>query len=108
MVEMEAIDLEEKITPYNWVLVDLKEYESKFSSLEKVFFVKTIENLSYLGILKKNKAIIELNYDYDKFKLRNEYETLKMLAGNNVLRFIKYRIELTNLGNDFWRCCFRP
>lgn len=96
------------ITPYLDFLFDFKDKDNEFSQDDRLYLTKSIENLERLGLIIKNKDIIELGYNYDEFKenyLYKAYEENK--EGNDNLEMIKYRIELTNYGRDFLDICIK-
>lgn len=106
IVMLSKKDSEGKITPYNHILFDFKTTSDKFTIADEMACTKSVELLERLGLIIRNDAIIELNYDYDLFK---EHWLYKIVAENSAvdtsIRMHKYRLELTMIGQDFMKCC---
>ena len=66
----------------------------------------SIDNLIRLNLITKNNDVIELGYDYSKFELNTFYTAFSnSLDQNSKIRIIKYRMELTNFGMNFFNIC---
>ena len=66
----------------------------------------SIDNLIRLNLITKNSDVIELGYDYSKFELNTFYTSFSnSLDQNSKIRIIKYRMELTNFGMNFFNIC---
>ncbi len=66
----------------------------------------SIDNLIRLNLITKNNDVIELVYDYSKFELNTFYTAFSnSLDQNSKIRIIKYRMELTNFGMNFFNIC---
>lgn len=106
-----AVELEERhsdgtITPFTQMLFDFKEYNKRFSIEEQFVLTKAIDNLLRFGLIKKNSDVIELNYNYEDFKSHPLYNIEKSTTKqNSKINMKKYRIELTEFGKDFVKCC---
>ena len=58
-------------------------------------------------LLIKNSNVIELNYDYEKFRNHWFYKALGLVfEAESKINMKKYRIELTQMGQAFVSCCF--
>ena len=105
-VELTEEHKDKKVTPFPNMLFDFKEAEQQFDHREQLELTKTIENLSRFGLLSKNTAVLELNFDYDRFKEHWLYKgIMPLLDEGSTIKMKKYRLELTQLGKDFLRCC---
>lgn len=97
---------DEKVTPYPNLLFDLKTQTINFSQYEQLQLTKTVENLNRCGLVKLNSAVWELDYNYDSFKNHWFYQLIeKTVSEGSELRIKKYRLELTELGEEFLKCC---
>jgi len=95
------------VTPFPQLLFDFKDCSHDFSQSDELKLTQTIENLSRLGLLVKNSKVIELGYDYEKFRTHWFYSIIiKKVPEDRKMHIRKYRIELTQLGSDFVQCCF--
>lgn len=95
------------ITPYSFIMFDFKSDKHSFDQSKEIHLTQSIENLERLGLLIKNSNIIELNYDYEKFRNHWLYKALEpTFETESKINMIKYRIELTQIGQDFVGCCF--
>lgn len=95
-----------KVTPFAYLLFDLKTKNDMFSEEEQINLTKTIENLRRCGLLELNRDILELNYDYERFRNHWMYNMFdESIYGDCKIEIIKYRIELTVFGNEFLKCC---
>jgi len=95
-----------KLTPYLATLLDLFECTAQFDYSETLGFTSVIDNLIRLGLVIKNSAIIELNYDYEKFKSNTIYQSyVSSKASDSRIEMMKFRIELTSFGLLFKKCC---
>ena len=96
------------ITPCKYLLLDFKEYNNIFSPEEEIQLTKSVDNLSRLGLMIKNKNVIELNYEYNLFKDHWIYKSMEEKINiDSTIKLRKYRIELTEFGKDFAKCCFQ-
>jgi len=107
LADVQEIHKDETITPYTQSIIDLKDKQNEFSLEEYFNLTSSFGNLTRLGLLIKNKDVIELGYNYDNFKNNFMYQTFNMAKSNpqNDLRIIRVRIELTELGRKFISCC---
>ena len=106
MVELEEHHIDGKLTPYLFSIVDFKGVKNEFQVIEQVRLSKVLDNLLRLGIIKKNSAVLELNYDYNLLKKHPIYNMCeKTIEKDSKLIMKKYRIELTKFGKDFVKCC---
>ena len=88
------------------MLFDFKNSGIHFDLNEQFELTKTVESLSRFGLLIKNTAVLELNYDYASFEEHWFYKAiLPKLNEGSTVRVTKYRIELTRLGQDFVCSC---
>jgi len=92
------------ITPYRHLIIDLKECSHSFNQNDELYFTQSVDNLIRLGIIRLNSEVIELSYDYSKFKEHWYYKAIEKECDGNI-EIKKYRLELTELGEDFKRCC---
>lgn len=105
-VELTAERKDKIVSPFPSILFDFKSDENNFSYYEQLELTKTIESLSRFGLLIKNPDVLELAYDYDTFKKHWYYNMiLETLSDGSTVKMKKYRLELTQLGKDFLRCC---
>lgn len=108
IAEIKAINSDDSVTPCKLILSDFKNIDNEFTEDEKIKIATTIENLCRLGILLKNKSVIELKYDYEKF--RNDFIYKSFAASKDKeskIEIIKYRIELTSYGQAFFNICIK-
>ena len=104
--ELTEVHKDGKVSPFPNMLFDFKESGVHFDFTEEFELTKTVESLSSFGLLMKNTKVLELNYDYDRFKEHWFYKTiLPKLSEDSKVRITKYRIEPTWLGQDFIRSC---
>jgi hypothetical protein len=105
--DVQEIDEDKKITPYNQSLFDFKDKQNDFSLEEHIYLTASLDNLMRLGILIKNRNIIENNYDYNNFVSNFMYKEYDRIKSNhkNALHLLKARIELTDFGRNFISCC---
>ncbi len=92
------------VTPYRHLLIDLKECSHSFKRNDELYLTQSVDNLIRLGIICLNSEVIELSYDYSKFKEHWYYKAAEKDCDGNI-KIKKYRLELTELGEDFKRCC---
>lgn len=95
------------ITPYNQSIIDFKDKYNEFTLEEYINLTSSLVNLTRLGLLLKNRDVIELGYNYNSFKdnfIYQETNKIKQDSQNN-LRILSARIELTELGRRFISCC---
>lgn len=105
--EMHEEHQDKTITPYNNIIFDFKDCHQRFAGPEELKLTESIENLSRLGLLIKNSHILELGYDYEKFRTHWFYKAvIQTVPAESQMKIKKYRIELTQLGKDFLKCCF--
>ena len=103
------IDKDKKITPFYKSLFYFYDINNHFTILEHLNLTNSLNNLIRLGLVKKNKDILKLNYNYDDFKNHFLYKIYENLKENpqNQLKIVKYRIELTETGINFLNCCIK-
>ena len=106
IAELKAINKDKTISPFPLILCDFKEQNKYFSEEEFININSTIENLERLKLILKNREVIELSYDYSKFKSNFLYKVFESSKGQNaIINIIKYRIELTAYGERFFDIC---
>lgn len=106
IAELKAINNDNTITPFRHILCDFKNKREEFDINEDFKLSATIDNLIRLGIIIKNKSIIELKYDYNNFKKNILYKAFDESKENDSrIEIIKYRIELTEMGRKFFNIC---
>ena len=104
--ELTEVHKDGKVTPFPDMLFDFKNSGIHFDFNEQFELTKTVESLSRFGLLIKNTAVLELNYDYASFEEHWFYKAiLPKLNEGSTVRVTKYRIELTRLGQDFVCSC---
>jgi len=108
LCDIQGIDSNEKITPFNQSLFDFKDKKNEFSYDDYIYLTASLDNLTRLGIVIKNIAILELNYDYNGFKENFMYKNYLTIINNqkNTARMLKARIELTDLGRKLCKVIF--
>ena len=91
------------ITPYKHSLFDFQDKNCEFSDKERLALTPSLENLIRLGLVLKNRAIIQLGYNYENFKNTSLYSFFLQTktTPESDLSIIPARIELTDLGNKF-------
>lgn len=106
--DIQGIDSNEKITPFNQSMFDFKDKQNEFSSDDYIYLTASLDNLTRLGIVTKNIGILELNYNYDGFKENFMYKSYLTIITNqkNIARMLKARIELTDLGRKLCNVIF--
>ena len=105
--EIYAQHNDQKITPCSHMLFDFKDCLNSFPQGDDLVLTESVDNLSRLGVVFKNSSVIELGYNYEQFKEHWLYEMmLKTMSVECEIKIRKYRIELTQLGEDFVACCF--
>lgn len=106
VAEIQARNKDKTITPFPHILCDFKNKNQEFNEKETIHLSTSIENLVRLGIIMKNRAVIELKYDYNLFKSHFLYKIFeKGRKQDSKIEIIKYRIELTNYGTNFFNIC---
>lgn len=97
------------VTPYNHLLFDFssKKLPIIFNEKEQLRLTDTVDCLVRFGLIRLNSEIIELAYDYEKFKSHWYYVSAVAsgITETDTMQMVKYRIELTELGKNFVRCC---
>ena len=96
------------ITPCPQCLFDLKDRNQDFKLEERSLLTSSLDNLTRLGLIIKNNSIIELDYDYEKFRNDIIYSAFSQIksSSQDKIEFTKYRLELSNFGVDFVNICF--
>lgn len=95
-----------KITPFPHILFDFKGSSPTHTESDELALTETINNLTRLGLIVLNQKVIELDYDYKMFENHWFYKLiLKAIEEESHVEMRKYRIELTELGKDFKKCC---
>lgn len=103
-VELYKKHADGKITPYIPLLFDFK--GSSCTQNEDYRLKETVDNLKRLGLIVLNQKVIELDYNYDKFKDYRLYKDISSnIKKNSTINMIKYRLELTSFGKGFVECC---
>lgn len=106
-VELYEKHIDEKITPFTSMLFDFKNCKHDFIITDELKLTGSLTNLIRLGLVKKNNDVIELNYDYESFKQHKLYSVfLFSLKEGSIITMKKNRIELTEFGKNFTKCCF--
>lgn len=96
-----------KVTPYPHIMFDFKGVKHSFDQSKELQLTQSVENLERLGLLIKNSNVIELDYDYEKFRNHWFYKALgSVFEAESKINMKKYRIELTQMGQAFVSCCF--
>lgn len=94
-----------RLRPYQEI--DLMFFYHSFDQSKELQLTQSVENLERLGLLIKNSNVIELNYDYEKFRNHWFYKALGLVfEAESKINMKKYRIELTQMGQAFVSCCF--
>ena len=65
-----------KVTPYPHIMFDFKGVKHSFDQSKELQLTQSVENLERLGLLIKNSNVIELDYDYEKFRNHWLYKAL--------------------------------
>lgn len=106
IVELQETDAKGIITPYPNALFDFMKIPNSFTYHEQLELSKTVESLIYFGLLMKNDAILQVNYDYNEFQKHWFYVAVKKsIKDDSTLKMHRYRLELTLLGKDFVKSC---
>lgn len=106
IANLKAINNDNTVTPVTILLCDFKEKNKEFSYDEFVEVSFSIDNLIRLNLITKNRDVIELGYDYSKFESNTFYTAFSnSLDQNSKISIIKYRMELTNFGMNFFNIC---
>jgi hypothetical protein len=88
------------------VLFDFKGSKPHHTQTEELHLTEIVNNLVRLGLIVMNQNVIELDYNYDNFKNHWFYKAvLPTVEEGSKIDMRKYRIELTELGKDFVKCC---
>lgn len=108
IVKIQIEHVDRTITPFQQYLFDLKDKHNEFEGDEYIRLTSSLENLIRLGLVIKNDKILELGYDYEKFRENPLYEGFSNFKSNDAdkIELIKYRLELSNFGDDFVGICF--
>jgi len=102
LADLQEIDQDGKITPFNISCFNFKDRNNDFTIEEHLSLTSSLDNIIRLGIVIKNRAVIELNYDYDNFRSHFLYSAYQANAN---LKIIRSRLELTDFGRNFILCC---
>lgn len=106
VAELLAKHKNNSVTPCSYLLFDLKTSNDIFSENEQMDLTKAFGNLERCGLLKLNSVVVELNYDYEKFRNNWLYEKFEnALVEECDIEIRKYRLEITNFGIEFLQCC---
>lgn len=106
VANLKAINKDNTVTPCAVLLCDFKEKNKEFSYSEFTEVSSSIDNLIRLNLITKNKDVIELGYDYSKFESNTFYAAFSdSIDQNSKIDIIKYRMELTNFGKNFFNIC---
>lgn len=96
-----------KITPFLLSIFDFKDKNEMFKLDEYLKLTSSLENLIRLGIVVKNNAIFELNYNYEAFREHWLFKGYQIaIESGSKIQTQNYRIELNELGRAFVKCCF--
>lgn len=99
-------DSHNKLTPYHSILFDFMDIPNDFTSSDQIELSKSVDNLIRFGLMVKNREVIELDYDYNKFKHHWIYTGVqKTISEGSKIELHRYRLELTLLGQDFVKSC---
>lgn len=108
IAELRAKNSDGTITPFPLILCYFKDLDDKFSIDERLKINTSIENLCRLGIIIKNREVIELKYDYENFKEDRLYKMFdESIEKEAKIEIIKYRMELTSYGQAFFNVCIK-
>lgn len=106
-IETYEVDSNEKITPHKLIIFDFLNYSSYIHPSEHMQLTPSLVNLIRLGIVLKNYSVIELNYDYDNMKNHWLFKAYtKTMQKDITIKMKRFRIELTEFGDNFTKCCF--
>ena len=106
MAEITEQHIDKSITPYTTLLFDFMDAQPDFTYPEQIELSKTVDSLIRFGLLIKNNKIIQLHYDYNKFKQHWLYKKIeKNIRSDSKLIIHPYRLEPTLLGKDFLKSC---
>lgn len=106
IASLKAITKDSTVIPCRILLCDFKEKNAEFSYAELVEVSSSIDNLIRLNLITKNSDVIELGYDYSKFESNTFYAAFSnSLNQDSKINIIKYRLELTNFGMNFFNIC---
>jgi hypothetical protein len=95
-----------KLTPFLHDTIDLLDNTPFFEMDEYVLLTAVLDNLLRLGIVIKNTAIIEDDYNYDSLKDHWHFQSyMRAMKEGDELIIIYYRIELTEFGRSLKKCC---
>lgn len=92
------------IRPYRHIIIDFSPCIHSFGMTDELAFTHSIDNLIRLGILTLNSQVLELSYDYNNFKEHWYYKEVEK-QGYGDMQLKKYRLELTEFGEKFKKCC---
>lgn len=105
-MELTEVHEDGTVSPFLNMLFDFKKSGACFEFVEQLELTKTIESLSRFGLLIKNTTVLELGFEYEEFKEHWFYKAIiPTIKEGSTIRMRKYRIELTQLGLAFVRCC---
>ena len=99
LCDVQEIHRDGLITPYTQSLFDFKDKQGEFTLEEHLGLTSSLDNLARLGVVMKNRDIIELSYNYDAFQ--NHFMYKSYLSTKNIdstFKILKARIELTDFG----------
>jgi hypothetical protein len=108
LADLQFIDQGKKITPCQQYLFNFKDKNEEFDMIEQSLLTASLDNLIRLGVVIKNREVIELNYNYEYFKEHFVYKAFSVLKENETseIRIIRSRIELTDFGRNFISICY--
>lgn len=96
----------DKVAPYRYLLFDFMNIPNDFTYSDQIDLSKSVDNLIRFGLMLKNSEVIELDYDYGKFKQHWLYTAVQeILPEDSKILIHRYRLELTLLGKDFVKSC---
>lgn len=106
VIKVKEIHSDGKITPYRHLLFDFKGTTESYKGSRELMLTEVVENLIRLGIVILNREVIELNYNYDQFISHWYYQGIQnCIDKSSKLTMLKYRVELSELGKNFVKCC---
>lgn len=108
MAEIKSIDDNDIVTPCTHCLFNFKDKDNSFDENEQLLLTSSLENLTRLGLIIKNKSIHEFNFNYDQFKEHNTYHWFSnsITSDSEEIHMTKYRLELSSFGINFTSICF--
>ena len=76
-------------------------------NIETIYIAINSDNNEIVGLSSIVDKYTNLEYDYEKFRTHWFYTvSVQTISCESKMKIRQYRIELTQLGKDFLRCCF--